>query len=156
MDIKEEIEELKNKISELEGEIKEKEKGTNDWKPKNDELYGFVDLDTIYIEEAVWYDNRIDNIRYNHRVIFKTENEAREYLEYLEEKEKHMDTFTDEDWKNYTIKKYFYSYDYYEETIDWNVSDTHRESKPYFKTFEEVKNFIQKYEWQIKHELGVE
>ena len=152
MDLKEEIEELKNKISELEKKIKKKL-----YKPIYSEQYYYVNLDKMAVGYTEWLGDFDDNTRYAHRVIFETENEAEEYLEYLVKKEEHMNTFTDEEWKELGMTKYYYYYRYNCKEIDYSCQTTNnKEDIIYFRAEEDIRDFIDKYEWQIKHELGVE
>ena len=156
-DLEKEIEELKNKINELEGKVEKETKDiANEWKPKYNELYYYVDLDFVQASRSYWNDDAIDEARYVHRVIFKTHKQAEEYWEYLKEKEKHMNTFTEEEWENNNIDKWYYVYCYENKTIVPAYKTCYKTNTSYFRTREEVKNFIQKYEWQIKHEFGVE
>ena len=149
------INDLKDKIVNL--ELKETEDITNNnWIPNEMEKYYFIDsLDLMCIDCCYWHDDDIDKARLNHKVIFKTEAEANEYLEYLLEKEKHMNTFTKEEWKNEEICKFFYYYHSGDCELKYSKTWIYRYIKPYFRTEAETKDFIQKYEWQIKHELGV-
>ena len=152
MDIKEEIKELKDKIIELETEIKNE----RNWKPRYNEEYWIVDLDTMATDRLRWDNDEYDKLRYGNGVIFGTEEKAREYLEYLEEKKEYMNTFTEKEWEDSTIKKWYYMYDYAIKKFFIDYQQIHRENIPYFEEKEEVEDFINKYEWQIKHELGVE
>ena len=154
MDIKEEIEELKNKISELEEKVKEENinNANNAWKPKYNGEYYFINLDRMIVDFEIWTNSTVDNRRLRHKIVFKELENAEEYLEYLEEKEKYMNTFTEEKWKDGSINKYYY--DYENECVDWDTDEVFRRNGQYFKRAEEVLVFMQKYEWQIKHELG--
>ena len=127
----------------------------DEWMPNMFEGYYYVDLDFMEVCDGSWSNTEVDNIRLNHKVIFKTEKEAVNYIEYLEEKEKHMNTFTEEEWQDEEIIKYFYYYHNGDCEIKCSKTWFYRYIKPYFRTEAETKDFMQKYEWQIKHELGV-
>ena len=160
-EIKEILDKLNNRISNLEFkvanlELKETEDTVNDeWIINEYETYYFADLDAMEVRSLYCTNDKFDNSRLKRRVIFKTIEEAEEYLEYLQEKEKHMNTFTEEEWENFDVEKWYYYYDCKAKTISYTFKRYAKENMPYFKTEEEVKDFIQKYEWQIKHELGV-
>ena len=160
-EIKEILDKLNNRISNLEFkvanlELKETEDTVRDErKLQMHECYFYVDLDVMEVNSSRWEDEKIDNTRLKHRVIFKTEEEADEYLEYLKEKEEHMNTFTEEEWQDEEITKYFYYYHNGDCELKCSKTWFYRYIKPYFRTEAETKNFIQKYEWQIKHELVV-
>lgn len=91
------------KISELKAELEQEEQ---EWKPQDDEEYWYVNLDMMITVQCAWYNREIDNIRLQHKVIFKTEDEAEKYLEYLKAKEKAMNEFSKEEWENTGIFKY--------------------------------------------------
>ena len=161
-EIKEILDKLNNRISNLEfkvanSELKEaKDTASDEWKPNIFVGYYYVDLDSMGVCDDSWGNTGTDNARLNHKVIFKTEEKAEEYLEYLEEKEKHINTFTEKEWENIDVEKWYYYYDCKAKTIISCAFKRYaKENMPYFKTEEEVKDFIQKYEWQIKHELGI-
>ena len=106
------------------------------------------------IEIGDW-DGYVDDItRKKNRIIFDTEEKAAEYLEYLLEKRKHMNIFTDEEWKDTSIMKFYYFYNE-EKKIVTNHLYGMRMAVPYFRTEKEVEDFIQVYAWAIKYELGV-
>ena len=72
-----------------------------------------------------------------------------------QEKEKHMNTFIEEEWENNNIDKWYYIYCYENKTIVPAYKICYKTNTSYFRTKEEALDFIEKYEWQIKHELGV-
>ena len=148
------IEKLNNRIVNLECQIKNlKDKG-KEYTPMKGEEYDYIDLDTMTIEIGDW-DGYVDDItRKKNRIIFDTEEKANEYLEYLLEKRKHMNIFTDEEWKDTSIMKFYYFYNE-EKKIVTNHLYGMRMAVPYFRTEEETEDFIQAYAWAIKYELGV-
>ena len=155
-----ELNELKDNLLSVMGELNDlkKEQETEDtvndeWIPDLNEKYYYINLDAICTDYVWWNNEQIDNARLKHRVIFKTKKEASEYLEYLLEKEKYMNTFTTEEWQEDYTEKWYYFYDYEDETINCDVREVLKENVPYFEAKKEVLDFIKKYEWQIKHEL---
>lgn len=90
-------------VNELNTEVEIiEEKSQGRWKPKEGEYYWYINT---YREthKGVWLDDNTDNWRYTTKNVFKTEQEAKEYLEYkiaLLEAEK---PFVEEE-ENYFIK----------------------------------------------------
>ena len=152
-----ELNEIKDNLLFVMGELndlKKEQETVDEWIPNAGEKYYYINLDDMCTDYVWWNNEQIDNARYNHRVIFKTKKEASEYLEYLLEKEKHMNTFTDEEWKDASIMKFCYFYNE-EKKIVTNHLYGMRMAVPYFRTEEETEDFIQAYAWAIKYELGV-
>ena len=150
---------LNDEIDVINNNVIESKKNTanEEWKPKKDENYWYVDLDIMEVNSDIWFDFDDHNTRLKHKVVFATEEEAEEYLEYLQEKQKHMNTFTTkEEWKNLNVIKYYFTYDCLDKIFIIFNTGTCKENKLYFNSEEEAKDFAQKYEWQIKHELGVD
>lgn len=143
--------------SELEAELKELEKQENqDWKPQMDEDYYYVDLDSMEVYCKTWKNNSIANTRLQHKVIFKTREEAEEYLEYLKAKEKVMNEFSNEEWEDKDIRKYCIHYDYEDEKFDISYNfNIRRINVLFFRTEELAQEFINKYEKFMKRELGI-
>ena len=157
-----ELNEMKDNLLFVMGELNDlkKEQETEDtindeWILDIGEKYYYINLDDMCTDYVWWNNEQIDNARLKHQVIFKTKKETSEYLEYLLEKEKHMNTFTEEEWEDIEIKKWHYQYDCEDKIISYDYANLFKKNIPYFKTKEEVLDFIKKYEWQIKHELGV-
>lgn len=113
--MKERLEKIKHSIGIIVDEVAELEKDLNkeiavveekEWKPKYEEEYYYIDLDCMTIDFAIWYNDSCDIAHLKHKVIFKTEQEAEEYFDYLQVKEKAMNEFSQEEWKNGEIDKY--------------------------------------------------
>lgn len=126
------------------------------WKPDIGDDYCYIDLDAMTVDNIFWCNRKIDNLHYNHKVIFKTEEEAEEYLEYLNAKEKAMNEFSKEEWEDDSIYKYCFYYDYPSDKIEiahyLNIKDL---GEPYFRTKEKIQEFIDKFDKCIRRELGV-
>lgn len=85
----EEIQEIKCAINDLNERLKVLENGENKkWVPEINETYYYVTTDINKVAVTYWEDTRADNLRLQQNRVFKTEREAIEYLEYLEEKRK--------------------------------------------------------------------
>ena len=157
MDIDEKIEELRkefnNKIDELKREYKEK---NEKWVPEEGEEYYFVDEELNIgwnwfgvTDEAI--------LKYNK--VFKTEEEAQEYADYLKARKEYSYEFSEEEWKNTNIiYKYYIYYDFNDKAFYIGSAECcGRIGTTYFKTYEKAQEFIDRYEKQIlKFEFGIE
>ena len=155
MDLQEEIEELKKefytKMWEIGKEFEEKLQEL-----KKDEEYYFIDLDAMITQTSAWLATTYDIIRLEHKVIFKTEAEAEEYLEYLKAKEKAINEFSKEEWEDDNVEKHCIYYDYEFKTFNTNCChDCRSINEMCFCTSELAKEFIEKYEKFLRRELGV-
>lgn len=169
MNLEEKIEKLVEKISaevsnlsekfdkeirELRLEVEQEE--SQEWELKYGDNHWFVDLDKMRIQNSDWINSNIDNTRLKHKVIFKTKEEAEEYLEYLKAKEKAMNEFSDEEWKDSSIIKEYIGYGYVDKEFYVSGCFFNRElNVMYFKNEEQAKEFIKKYEKFMRRELGV-
>lgn len=171
-----EIKTLENKIKNIEKSIENLQKGIENvkkdleqrdsqeqetdnilWKPtKKHNIYYCVDLDYMTVDSWLWCDDESDNIRYNHKVIFETKRQAEEYLDYLNAKEQAMNEFSGSEWRDDELFKYNYLYIPGSKEFMVTGNYIHKCDIPYFRTAESCKDFIDKYEWQIKRDLGVE
>lgn len=154
------IKELENKINELQKKLEEykkecRENNNEEWTPKDGELYFYFDLDTETTNFTYWRDEIFGNIRKSNNLIFKTEEEAKEYAEYYQAKKKANDEFSNDEWKNDNIKKYHIYLDYYNKEIYFVFTYTYRQNIVYFRTEEDSKNYIKKYKKFICREFGV-
>lgn len=153
---KRKVKESEEEKSELEAELEELEQEEQEWKPQKDEKYWLIDLDYMTIKNVCWSNDNLDNICLQHKVIFKTEAEAEEYLEYLKAKEKAMNEFSKEEWENDNIEKYCIRYIYLREKFEKTYYTSIRGiNTMYFRTRELAQEFIDKYEKFLKKELGV-
>lgn len=141
----------------LEAELEKEEQEENqEWVPSFGETYFYIDLDSMLIFDKCWCDNDIDNTRLKHKVIFKTQEEAEEYLEHLKAKEKAMNEFSKEEWENEKIYKYYINYDCELKKFYTNYEwDVRRINSIFFRTKELAQDFINKYERFLRKELGV-
>lgn len=167
MDINKKIEELRkefnNKIDQLKedykNELKEKDKKekSEKWIPKDGEIYYYLAMD-FSVSSCVNLLDSIDRTRFKFSKIFKTEEEAQEYADYLKARKEYSYEFSKEEWEDKEINKYYIIYDY--ETGRLKIYSnfyTKVMNKIWFKTREETQAFIDKYRKQIlKFEFGIE
>lgn len=150
------LEYFKQEKSELKAELEELEQEEQERKPQMGEEYYYVDTDIMKCSCVGWHNNNSDNIRLQHKVIFKTEDEAEEYLEYLKAKEKAMNEFSKEEWKDNNILKHYIYYDYKDNFFRVDYAWYCRKiNEMYFRTKEAAQEFINKYEKFLRRELGV-
>ena len=153
------LEELKKKYDELGREIEKLENSekSGKWIPEEGEKYYFANasLDVDSWENcAVEMDKEI--IKYNK--IFKTEEEAQEYAEYLKARHDYSYEFTNEEWENTNIEKNEIYMNYFLNKLQLNKCLHCRNfGGIYFQTREKAQGFINKYKTQIlKYEFGIE
>jgi len=140
----------------LEAKLEELKQEEQEWKPDLGEIYWFVDLDIMKVINANWSNHKYDNIRLQHKVIFKTEKEAEEYLEYLQAKEKAMNEFSNAEWEDEDINKYYIYYDCEDNFFRADYSYyCRRINEMYFRTKESAQEFINKYEKYLRRELKI-
>ena len=134
------LEDLKNKEIEIteEGLLKAVEKKTGKFIPKDGELYWYVDS-CGYVSSEFDYDEWL----VNHIPVFAKQKEAEEYKDYLELLDKYKYEFSNDEWKDDDIEKWYLIYDYFREdlNIDCNTF-TRRPSHAYFKSKEDAEAFI--------------
>lgn len=156
--MKKTIEELEQTLEQVKKDLEElkSKKQTEEWKPEVNQWYWWVDLDLMEIKSRQWENDYYDSTRLNHKVVFRTEKEAEEWLDYLIAKENAMNEFCQEDWENSDIRKYYICcyYDEKDLTSDyyWSVRNF---NAPYFHSKKEAQAFIDKYEKQIKRDMGM-
>lgn len=150
------IKELENKIKNIQEELEElKNKEKCEWILEVGDEYYYYDKDIETVERNIWYDDSTDHIRKANKVIFKTEEEAEEYADYISAKRRYTYNFTREEWKKENILKYYiYLYGNGLKT-DWLIKT--QINSFYFKTEEMAQEFIDKYKKQIlKYEFNIE
>lgn len=141
-------------IRELKLEVEQEE--NQEWVPKFGETYFYIDLDAMITQTSTWLAATNDTIRLEHKVIFKTEAESEEYLEYLKAKERAMNEFSDEEWKDSSIIKKYIGYGYVDKEFYVSSCFFNRElNVMYFRDGEQAKEFIKKYEKFMRRELDV-
>ncbi len=146
-------EELKSK---LEAELAELEQENQELELEYGDDYWFVNIDTMHIDNDIWHDTLEDDIRLKRKLIFKTSDEAEEYLEYLKAKEKAMNEFSKEEWGDTGIFKYRFCINCSTRKFEIILETLSREFNAlYFRQRHEVQEFINKYEKYLRRELGV-
>ena len=159
MDIDKKIEELRKEFNEKIDELKREYKEKNEkWIPEEGEEYYFIDEELNVGWN--WFDNDdTDEVIFKYNKVFKTEEEAEEYADYLKAKKEYSYEFSEEEWKNTNIiyKHYIY-YDFNDKAFYIGSAEyCGRIGTIYFKTYEKAQAFIDKYKKQIlKFEFGIE
>ncbi len=155
--MKKTIEELEKEVEQIKADLEElKQNRQVEWKPKENDCYWSVDLDAMKVFQTTWTNDDRDNTRLNHKVVFRTQKEAEEWLDYLKAKEKAMSEFNRKEWEDCKIDKFIINYEYDDEKIAVNVNWLYQiYNTPYFRTKKEAKVFIDKYEKQIKRDMGI-
>lgn len=150
------IEELEKSINQLKVDIEKLKGKKTEWKPTIDQLYWTINLGRMRTHSYFWSNDNIDNNKLRQKLIFKTEEEAEEWLEYLVAKEKAMNVFPEKEWKNGNISKYHIYYNNIKKNffIDTN-SFVQYFNIPYFRTRESAEEFIDKYKEQIKRDMEI-
>lgn len=168
MNIDKKIEDLRkefnNKIDQLKedykNELKEKYKKekSEKWIPKENETYYYVLMDCLKVDADKWDNDKIDNTIIKYNKIFKTEEEAQEYADYLEARKEYSYEFSKEEWENTNIYKHYIYYDFDDKFFYIDSSEyCGRIGTTYFKTYEKAQEFLDRYEKQIlKFEFGIE
>ncbi len=162
-------EELKSQIKRAEESIKFFEGIKSEWETELKTLdeqeeqgwqygddYWFINLDTMHMANDIWHDTLEDDIRLKRKLIFKTSDEVEEYLEYLQAKEKAMNEFSNAEWEDEDINKYYIYYDCEDNFFRADYSYyCRRINEMYFRTKESAQEFIDKYEKHLRRELCV-
>ena len=138
------LEELKDKEFEItsEGLLKVVEKKIGKFIPNEDERYWFVN-EYGEIDHAVYSDLEMLQWTINHHPVFRTEEEAEEYRDYLELLDKYKYEFSDEEWNSYKVEKWVLSFDVENDGLD--CCGTYTRKHPnciYFKSLEDAEAFI--------------
>lgn len=150
--LKEQYEKLGNEIKKIE-ELEKNKK----WIPKEDEKYYYLDI----IRNVYWRKNQNDlmDIRIiKSNKIFKTDQEARKYIDYLNARDEYIYEFNNEELTHASINKYQIHYN----IISKNLQISLQIFNIYiygliFKTEEKAQEFINKYEKEIlKYEFNIE
>ena len=159
MDIDKKIEDLRKEFNEKIDKLKSeyKEEKNEKWIPEEGEEYHYLNGSLEVVYDTFFgelYQNKV--IKYNR--IFKTEEQAHEYADYLKAKKECSYEFSKEEWEKTEIKKYFIYYNYEYKRIGVDYYNSFFEMNCiHFKTEEEAQAFIGKYRKQIlKFEFGIE
>lgn len=147
MTIQEKIDALKKefetKIAELEKQAKAEEKQNKVWKPKNDEVYWYLDDEGFSLDR--WADLGQDKTRLLRGNVFKTEEEAEwekqhrivatELKHFVQENDTRP--ITEEDWKHNSMK-YYIIHNYDNNLVDICSTFSHRAANQVYASNEEV------------------
>ena len=159
MDIDKKIEELRKEFNEKIDKLEEEYKGekSSKWIPKEGERYYFID-EELNVDWNWFGNDDTDEAIFKYNKVFKTEEEAQEYADYLKARKEYSYEFSKEEWEETEIKKYFIYYNYESKRIGVDYYNSFFEMNTiHFKTEEEVQAFIDKYRKQIlKFEFGIE
>lgn len=158
MNIDKKIEDLRKEFNEKVDELKREYKEKNEkWIPEVGDRYYFIDEELNV--DWQWFDNDdTDEAIFKNNKIFKTEEEAQEYADYLKARKEYSYEFSKEEWEEIEIKKYFIYYNYEYKRINVVFHNSFFEMNCIcFKTEEKAEEFIDKYKKQIlKFEFGIE
>ena len=159
MDIDKKIEELRKEFNEKVDELK-REYGiekSEKWVPKENQFYFYV-TSSMAIDDYNYRNDKIDESILKYNKIFKTEEEAQEYADYLKARKEYSYEFSKEEWEDEGIDKHSIDYSYEENDIEIETWTTYRNlNQIYFKTEAQAQAFIDKYKKQIlKFEFGIE
>ena len=158
MNIDKKIEDLRKEFNEKVDELKREYKEKNEkWIPKEGERYYFIDEELNVAWN--WFDNDdTDEAIFKNNKIFKTEEQAQEYADYLKARKEYSYKFSKEEWENYSIELYYICCDFDDKTLYVDtVAYVGRMGAIYFETEEKAKEFLNKYKKQIlKFEFGIE
>ena len=158
MDIDKKIEDLRKEFNEKVDELKREYKEKNEkWIPEVGDRYYFIDEELNV--DWQWFDNDdTDEVIFKYNKVFKTEEEAQEYADYLKARKEYSYEFSKEEWGNNSIYKYYIYYDFKSKNfyVDY-INYCGRVGSTYFKTYEKAQEFLDRYEKQIlKFEFGIE
>ena len=159
MNIDKKIEELRKEFNEKINKLEEKKKKekSGKWIPKFGKNYYYVDS-ALGCHYSKFVSTVFDNDILKYGKIFKTEEEAQEYANYLKARKEYSYEFSKEEWKDDSIYKY-YIYCVFDDKSLYVGSNIffERIGGIYFKTEAQAQAFIDKYKKQIlKFEFGIE
>ena len=159
MDIDKMIEDLRKEFNEKIDELKkeyEKEKNGK-WIPQLREDFYYLNSG-LYVLCTSFQNIEADRKILKYSKIFKTEEEAQEYANYLIARKEYSYEFSKEEWEDDGIDKYSIYYDYDYNNVMIGLCNTFRNlNQIYFKTEEKAQEFIDKYKKQIlKFEFDIE
>ena len=134
------LEDLANKEFEItsEGLLKVVEK-KGKFVPKEGEVYWYIDS-YGYISSEFEYDEWF----IKHKTVFRTREEVQQYKRYLDVLDKYKHEFSDEEWKNKNIEKWYLSFmSEYSDAFYCRPSYTSKHPNcVYFKSEEDAELFI--------------
>ena len=155
MNKQEEIKKIKDEIKELEKRVEKLENSKEKWIPNKGEKYYYLGCDRNFGTHR--NDSDIDKKIFKYNKVFKTQEEVEHYRDYLNARDEASYNFSEEEWKNYDIKKYCINYNYADKTIGMGYYNYYSNlGTIYFKTKEDIQNFIDKWSKEIKeYEFGI-
>lgn len=158
MNIDKKIEDLRKEFNEKVDELKREYKEKNEkWIPEEGEEYYFVDEELNV--DWNWFDNDdTDEAIVKYNKVFKTEEEAQEYADYLKARKEYSYEFSKEEWEDTRIDKYYIYYDYEDNNMGISSYSAYKYlNQIYFKSREEAQEFIENYKEEIlKFEFDIE
>lgn len=158
MDIDKKMEELRKEFNEKIEELKREYKGKNEkWIPKEGEIYYYLAMD-FSVSSCVNLLDSIDRTRFKFSKIFKTEEEAQEYADYLKARKEYSYEFSKEEWEDSGIQKYFIYYNHTCNVLGITANNIWFPMNGiHFKSRGKAEEFIDKYKKQIlKFEFDIE
>lgn len=139
------LEDLANKEIEItsDGLLKVVEKKKGKFVPKVEETYWYV-RSNGNVDYYRYTNDKVDEYLLNHHPVFRTEEEAYEYKDYLELLDKYKYNFSDEEWLNGDILKWFVYYTHYNKLLDVRCNNVSKYPlTAYFKSEEDAEDFIE-------------
>lgn len=158
MDIDKKIEELRKEFNEKIEKLKREYKGkSGKWIPEKGEIYYFLD-EELYFDWNCFDNNDTDKAILKYSKIFKTEEEAQEYADYLKARKEYSYEFSKEEWEDSGIQKYFIYYNHTCNVLGITANNIWFPMNGiHFKSRGKAEEFIDKYKKQIlKFEFGIE
>lgn len=159
MDIDKKIEELRKEFNEKIDKLKEEYKKEKDgkWIPEEGEEYYYLSTD-FSVSSCVNLLDSIDRTRFKFSKVFKTEEEAQEYADYLEARKEYSYEFSKEEWEDSGIQKYFIYYNHTCNVLGITANNIWFPMNGiHFKSRGKAEEFIDKYKKQIlKFEFDIE
>ena len=159
MDIDKKIEELRKefneKIEELKREYKKEKNGK--WIPQLGEDFYYLSSG-LYVLCTSFQNIEADRKILKYSKIFKTEEEAQEYADYLKARKEYSYEFSKEEWEDIEINKYYVYYNYVDKRINILSYNYCRDiNSIYFKSREKAQEFRNDYKkYILKFEFGIE
>lgn len=142
---KEEVEQLQKALAELKESKKE-----GKWKPKNGEKFWFRNVrgeSESYTHEDFF---NSDKWLINNLPIFPTKEQCERYWHFMDTVKEKSYSFSEEEWLEYGIRKYFIYYNYRVEQVEVGDEFATRDfNKPYFKTEEDAQYIIDNFKEEL-------
>lgn len=110
---------------------------------KDGDDYWCIDESSLDIYEDMWTDCVIDKRRLRNGYIYLTYEEAKTAQKTLKILEKYSHNFSDEEWAEETIRKYYINYNYQRNALSSDFTMGEKNRNLYFKTKEDIKKAIE-------------